>query len=175
MSNDPRRALDDYLTRTAQKAWPSASVTVRRESDESKDYRLEIPGEDPFLLGTAFGPARALLRAIVHEHLPPHANRAAFIFETRVISDARRPDAEGLARATRVAIALRDESSSRADAVLAGKLLALGVGGGAFTLEDIRALRRYGAAKGETRRDYEQLADALAYWCDLGEPEHRSY
>ena len=167
MTNDPR-TIDDYLTRIARKAWPNASVTVRHESEDAKDYQLEVPGEKPFMLGTLFGPARAMLRAIVYEHLPPEANRVEFTFDVRVISDERKPGEEDLARATRVGIALRDESSTRADAVLAGKLLALGVGGGAFTLEDIRALRKYAAKKGQASKDYEQLADALARWCDLG-------
>ena len=175
MNKDPRRIVDEYLTRIARKAWPSASVTVSRDSDDSKDYRLEVPGEKPFLLGSVFGPARAMLRAIVYEHLPPEANRAEFTFEARVISDERKPGAEDLNRAIHIGKALRDESSSRADAVLAGKLLAIAVGGGAFTLEDIRALRRHGTAKGQDRADYDQLADALAYWCDLGDPKRRSY
>ena len=81
MNKDPRRIVDEYLTRIARKAWPSASVTVSRDSDDSKDYRLEVPGEKPFLLGSVFGPARAMLRAIVYEHLPPEANRAEFTFE----------------------------------------------------------------------------------------------
>lgn len=88
----------------------------------------------------------------------------------RVIDDARKPGDDDLARASRIGISLKDESSSRADAVLAGKLLALGMGGGAFTIEDILLLRKHGIAKGPQRRDYEQLADALAYWCDLALP-----
>lgn len=175
MSKNPGRVVDDYLTRIARKAWPDALVTVRHESDDSKDYQLEVPGEKPFILGTVFGPARAMLRAIVFEHLPPEANRAEFTFEVRRISDERKPSAEDMARAIRVGKALRDESTSRADAVLAGKLLAIATGGGAITLEDIRALRRHGTAKGEERTDYDQLADALAYWCDLGDPKLRSY
>jgi hypothetical protein len=127
------------------------------------------------MLGTVFGPARATLRAIVFEHLPPEANRAEFTFEVRTISDERKPRAEDMNRAARIGKALRDESKSRHDAVLAGKLLAIAVGGGAFTLDDIRSLRSHATVKGQDRADYDQLADALAYWCDLGDPKLRSY
>jgi hypothetical protein len=168
MNSDPRRVVDDYLSRTARKAWPTAAVTVRYESDDSKSYYLEVPGEDPFLLGTVFGAARAMLRGIVSEHLPPEANRAEFIFEPRVISEANRPNADDLACAARVGIALQNQSSRRADAVLAGKLLALSMDGASFTPEEIQSLRKHGADKGKARRDYEQVADALARWCDLG-------
>src|SRR5690349_5577699 len=111
MSMDPRSTVDDYLTRIARKAWPNASVTVRPESNDSKYYQLDIPGESPFRLGNVFGPARATLRAIVFEHLPPEANRAEFIFDVRTIDDARRPGADDLARATQIGVSLRDESS----------------------------------------------------------------
>jgi hypothetical protein len=168
MNTDPRSTVDAYLTRIARKAWPNASVTVRLESSDSKYYQLEVPGEKPFVLGNVFGPARMMLRAIVLDHLPPEANRAHFIFDVPVIDDARKPGIEDLARATQIGVSLRDESSSRADAELAGKLLALGVGGGAFTIEDILSLRKHGIAKGSQRSDYEQLADALVYWCDIG-------
>lgn len=174
MTQEPRNVVDDYLTRTARNAWPSSSVRVRFESDDVKTYLLEIPGETPFVLGTAFGPARASLRAIVFEHLPPEANRSQFTFESRVIDDARRPSAEDLNRAARIGAALRDESSSRADAVLAGKLLEL-ASPGSFTLEDVRALRSHGAKGRPDRADYEQIADAIGYWCDLGDSKLRSY
>lgn len=175
MKNDQQRIVDDYLTRTARKAWPNASVTVCQDADASKDYQLEVPGEKPFVLGTVFGPARAMLRAIVSEHLPSQAARSELIFEPRVIRDERKPSAEDLNRAVHIATVLRDESNIRTDAVLAGKLITLAAGGAAFTLDDIRALRRFGATKGPERSEYDQLADALAYWCDLGDPQQRSY
>lgn len=175
MNKDPRAVVDDYLTNIARKAWPRASVTVHHETDGSKAYQLEVPGETPFRLGKVFGAARMTLRAVVFEHLPPEANRDEFMLDVRVISDERKPGVEDLERALRVGKTLRDESSSRSDAVLAGKLLALSVGGAAFTVEDVRALRRWGTAKGPGRADYDQLADALAYWCDLGDPKLRSY
>lgn len=176
MSSDQRRVIDDYLTRTARKAWPLSSVTVRQEPDGSKFYQLEVPGEKPFILGTVFGPARATLRAIVSEHLPSRAARTELIFfEPREISDDRKPGAEDLNRAAHIATVLRDKSNSRTESVLAGKLMMLAVGGAAFTLEDVRALRRIGATKAHERAEYDQLADAIAYWCDLGDPAHRSY
>lgn len=169
MDADPQSTVDEYLTRIARKAWPNASVTVRIESNGSKYYQLEVPGEKPLVLGNVFGPARVMLRAVVFEHLPPEANRAHFTLDVRVIDDAKKPGEADLARASQIGASLRDESSSRADAVLAGKLLVLGTGGGAFTLEDIRALRRHGSAKGAQGNGYEQLADALARWTDFGD------
>jgi hypothetical protein len=170
MSTDSRRIVDDYLTRIARKAWPSALVTVPQDSGDTKDYQLEVPGEKPFVLGTVFGPARTMLRAIVFEHLPPEANRAEFTLDVRVVSDERKPGPQDMERALRVGKALRDESKNRADAVLAGKLLAISGAGGAITLADIHSLRKLAASKGQAGTDYEQLAVALAHWCDLGLP-----
>jgi hypothetical protein len=163
----PRSSVDDYLTRIARQAWPTSSVTVRTESNGSKTYTLHVPDEKPCVIGNAFGPAKALLRAIVFQHLPPEANRAAFTFEMRVIDDARKPPGEDLARASRIGASLVERSTSRSDAVLAGKLLQLGLGGGAFTLEDVRVLRRLAEVEGERGDDFKQLADAIARWCQL--------
>jgi hypothetical protein len=164
---DPRSSVDDYLTRIARQAWPTSSVTVQTESNGSKTYTLHVPDEKPFFLGNAFGPAKMLLRAIVFEHLPPEANRAAFTFEMRVIDDALKPAGEDLARAGRIGALLVEKSTSRSDAVLAGKLLQLGLGGGAFSLEEVRVLRKRGESEGERGDDFSKLADAIARWCQL--------
>ena len=167
MSNNPQSSVDHYLSRIARKAWPNASVTAHLESNGSKYFQLEVPGERPFVLGSVFGAARATLRAVVYEHLPPDANRAEFTLDMRVIDDAKKPDAEDMARASQIGASLSEDSNSRADAILAGKLLALGRSGGAFTLGDLYALRKHGAAKGAQGQDYDQLATAIARWCDF--------
>jgi hypothetical protein len=166
MSSNPQSGVDHYLSRIARKAWPNASVTVHPESNGSKYFQLEVPGEKPFVLGNVFGAARATLRSVVYEHLPPDANRAEFTLDVRFIDDAKKPGAEELVLATQIGASLSEKSSSRADAILAGKLLALGVGGSAFTMRDVYSLRKHAAEKGEQAQDYEQLAKAIARWCD---------
>lgn len=166
MSSNPQSGVDHYLSRIARQAWPNASVSVHSEPNGSKFFQLEIPGEKPFVLGNVFGPARAMLRAIVYEHLPPEADRAAFTFDMRVIDDAKKPGAEEMELARQIGAYLSEKSSSRADAILAGKLLALGAGGGGFTLGDIYSLRKHGAEKGAEGQSYEQVAKAIARWCD---------
>jgi hypothetical protein len=167
MSSNPQSGVDHYLSRIARQAWPNASVSVHPEPNGSKYFQLEVPGEKPFILGNVFGAARAMLRAIVYEHLPPDANRAAFTFEMRVIDDAKRPGPADMALATQIGASLAEKSSSRADAILAGKLLALGAGGSAFTLGDVYALRKLGAERGKETDDYQQVAKAIARWCDF--------
>lgn len=54
------RTIDGYLSRRAQRLYPTATVT----HEANTDYRLERPGVDPVGLGPSHGEASQALDAL---------------------------------------------------------------------------------------------------------------
>ncbi len=55
--------IDGYLSRLAQKVWPSA-IVMRKETGEGFEFRLERDDQEPVGLGTDFRNAKAAIEAL---------------------------------------------------------------------------------------------------------------